>query len=92
MFKFAVITVGLLALPAPAVAQIVFADPPPQFTPTKADKLKSDWDTVECRSEDVLGSRLERHQVCLTKWQWYSNEQQAKQRVYDWQRIGLTAH
>ena len=89
MLKIALLAAGLLAVPAPVLAQIVFVDPPPQFTPTKADKAKSDWDKVECRSEDALGSRLDRHQVCLTKWQWWSYEQEAKQRAYDWQRIGL---
>ena len=89
MLKFAFIGAALVAAPAPALAQIVFVDPPSHFELTKADKFKSDLDKVECRSEDVLGSRLERHQVCLTKEQWFSYEQEAKQRVYDWQRIGL---
>lgn len=89
MSKFVVIAAVLLAVPAPVVAQIIFVDDLTKFTPTKADKSKSDLDKLECRSQDVLGSRLERHQVCLTKEQWFSYEQEAKQRVYDWQRIGL---
>ncbi|NUQ17545.1 MAG: hypothetical protein HOP95_03690 [Sphingomonas sp.] len=92
MSKFVFIAVALLAVPAPLFAQIVFQDDLTKFTPTKADKNKSDLDKLVCRSQDVLGSRLERHQVCLTKEQWFSYEQEAKQRVYDWQRIGLASH
>ena len=89
MLKYVIIAAALSAAPSPVLAQIVFVDPPSHFTLTNADKAKSDLDKLECRSEDVLGSRLERHQVCLTKEQWFSYEQEAKQRVYDWQRIGL---
>jgi hypothetical protein len=89
MRTFPLIAAALLAIPAPALAQIVFVDSPSVPPPTKAEKGKSDWDKIQCRAEDDLGSRLARHQVCLTKWQWYAYEQEAKQRVYDWQRIGL---
>lgn len=91
MSKFILIAATLLAVPAPVVAQTIFEDgvDVTKFTPTKQDKLKSDWDKVECRTEDTLGSRLDRNRVCLTKWQWWAYEQEAKQRVYDWQRIGL---
>ena len=92
MSKFAIIAAALLAVPAPVFAQIIFVDDLSKFTPTKADQFKSDLDKVVCRSEDVLGSRLERHQVCLTKQQWFSYEQEAKQRVQQWQIIGLTSH
>ena len=90
--KFAIIAAALLAVPAPAFAQIVFEDDLTKFTPTHSDKAKSDLDKLVCRSEDELGSRLGRHQVCLTKQQWLTYEQEAKQRVSDWQRIGLTSH
>ena len=89
MSKFPLIAAALFVIPAPALAQIVIVDSPPVVAPTKAGATKSDWDKVECRSEDVLGSRLERRQVCLTKWQWYTYEQEEKNLVYDWQRIGL---
>lgn len=91
MSKFILIAATLLVVPAPVVAQIVFEDPVDmsKFTPTKQDKLKSDLDHLECRSQDVIGSRLERHQVCMTKQQWLSYEMEEKNRVYDWQRIGL---
>ena len=92
MSKFAIIAAALLAVPAPAFAQIIFVDDLSKFTPTQADKAKSDLDKLVCRSQDVLGSRLERHQVCLTKQQWFSYEQEAKQRVQQWQIIGLTSH
>ncbi len=92
MSKFAIIAAALLAVPAPAFAQIVFVDDLSKFTPAKSDQFKSDLDKIVCRSQDDLGSRLERHQVCLTKQQWLSYEQEAKQRVADWQRIGLASH
>ena len=89
MSKFPLIAAALLAVPTPVLAQIVFEGDLTKFIPTKADKARSDLDHLECRSEEVLGSRLERHQVCMTKQQWWTYEQEAKQRVYDWQRIGL---
>jgi len=92
MSKFAIIAAALLAVPALVLAQIVFQDDLTKFTPTKSDKAKSDTDKIVCRAQDDLGSRLERHQVCLTKQQWLTYEQEAKQRVSDWQRIGLTSH
>ena len=92
MLRFAITASVLFAIATPVSAQIVFVDDLSKFTPTKADQFKSDWDKVECRAEDVLGSRLERHQVCLTKWQWWSYEQDAKQRVNEWQRIGFASH
>ena len=92
MSKFALIAAALLAVPAPVFAQIIFVDDLSKFTQTKSDKSKSDLDKLICRSEDSLGSRLDRHQVCLTKQQWFSYEQEAKQRVQQWQIIGLTSH
>ena len=92
MSKFAIIGAALLAVPAPVFAQIIFVDDLSKFTPTQSNKVKSDLDKVQCRSEDVLGSRLERHQVCLTKEQWYLYEQEAKQRVREWEVIPLTSH
>ena len=88
MSKLFLIAAGLLAVPAPVVAQIVFEGDLTKFVPTKADKSKSDLDHLECRSEDVTGSRLERHQVCMTKQQWWTYELEDKMRVHDWQVIG----
>ena len=92
MSKFAFITAALLMLPAPALAQIVFDDPLPPQAHAKPDKNKSDLDKVICRSQDELGSRLERHQVCMTKQQWATNEQEAKNKVHDMQVLGLQSH
>lgn len=92
MSKFSLIAAAFFVIPAPTLAQIVIEEPPSRAVQSKASDLKSDWDKVECRSEDVLGSRLERHQVCLTKWQWWSYEQEAKARVQQWQIIGFTSH
>ena len=81
MSKFAFITAALLAVPSPVLAQIVFDDSPPPAAPAKGAKAKSDVDKVECRSQDTLGSRLQAHQVCMTKSQWFAYEQQYKQQV-----------
>lgn len=94
MSKFILIAAALLSAPAPVFAQIIFDDgvDVTKFTPTKQDKLKSDWDKVECRNQDVLGSRLERHHVCLTKWQWWTYEQETKQWIQSMERLGEASH
>ena len=92
MSKFPLIATALLLVSTPVFAQIIIEDSPLLLPPTKAGVNKSDWDKVVCCSQDVLGSRLEKHQVCLTKWQWWTYEQEEKQQVYDWQRIGMVSH
>jgi hypothetical protein len=92
MSKLACLTALLLVLPAPALAQIVFQDAPVVPPPTKAEKSKSDMDKIVCRSQETIGSRLERQQVCLTKQQWLSAEQEAKLKVHDMQVIGLKSN
>jgi hypothetical protein len=92
MSKLAYMTAVLMVVPGPALAQIVFQDAPAIPPPTKAEKSKSDLDKIVCRSQETLGSRLERHQVCLTKEQWLSAEQEAKNKVHDMQTIGLKSH
>lgn len=92
MYKSFLIAAVLLAIPVPVAAQIVFVEPPPQAATANAASSNSDWEKIECRTQDVLGSRLERHKVCLTKWQWWTYEQEAKQRVEQWQIIGFTTH
>lgn len=92
MYKSFLITAALLTIPVPVAAQIVFVEPPPQAATANAASSNSDWEKIECRTQDVLGSRLERHKVCLTKWQWWNYEQEAKQRVEQWQIIGFVTH
>jgi hypothetical protein len=92
MSKLACLTALLLVLPPPALAQIVFQDAPVVPPPTKAEKSKSDMDKIVCRSQETIGSRLERQQVCLTKQQWLSAEQEAKLKVHDMQVIGLKSN
>lgn len=89
MSKLSYLVAALLIIPAPALAQITFQDSPAFAPPTKAEKSKSDLDKVVCRSQDTLGSRLERHQVCMTKQQWWTYEQENKNKVHDLQVIGL---
>ena len=100
MSKFAFITAAFLVLPAPLLAQAApaatpaptaVAAPAPQASVTP-DKRKSDLDKVVCRSQDEIGSRLERHQVCMTKQQWMTNEQEAKLKVHDMQMVGFTSN
>ena len=92
MSKLGYLAAVLMVLPGPALAQIVFQDAPVIPPPTKAEKSKSDLDKVVCRSQESLGSRLERHQVCMTKQQWFSAEQEAKNKVHDMQVIGLKSN
>lgn len=92
MSKVHIIAAAALIVPAPVLAQIVFQDAPRRVAPTKAAGPKSDLDQIECRAQDTTGDRLERHQVCLTKQQWLSYEQEAKQRVLELQVIGFTSH
>jgi 4-hydroxy-3-methylbut-2-enyl diphosphate reductase IspH len=90
MSKLAYLTAVLLVLPAPALAQIVFQEAPAVAPATNADKSKSDMDKLVCRSQETLGSRLDRKQVCMTKQQWQSAEQEAKNKVREMQIIGDT--
>jgi hypothetical protein len=81
MSKLAYITAALMIIPAPAMAQIVFDNSPPPAATAKGAKPKSDVEKVICRSQDTLGSRLQAHQVCMTKSQWFAYEQQYKDDV-----------
>jgi hypothetical protein len=92
MSKLAYLAAALMVVPGPALAQIVFQDAPAVAPATKAEKSKSDLDKVVCRSQDALGSRLDRHQVCMTKEQWFAAEQEAKNKVHDMQVLGLLSH
>ncbi len=91
MFKLGYVAL-LMVIPGPALAQIVFQEAPAVAPPTKAEKSKSDLDKVVCRSQETLGSRLDRHQVCMTKGEWLAAEQEAKNKVHDMQTIGLKSH
>lgn len=92
MFKFAITATILLAVSAPASAQIIFVDDLSKFTPTKADQFRSDWDKLQCRAEDEVGTRLGRHQVCMTKWQWWTYEQETKEWIASMERLGSGSH
>ncbi|NUQ18239.1 MAG: hypothetical protein HOP95_07270 [Sphingomonas sp.] len=91
MLKLTFVTAALFVLPAPVLAQAAPVTPAPQASATP-DKSKSDLDKVVCRSQDTIGSRLERHQICMTKQQWMTNEQEAKLKVHDLQMQGFVAH
>ena len=81
MSKYALIAAALLIIPSPVLAQIVFDDSPPPAAPAKGAKSKNDVDKVVCRTQDTLGSRLQAHQVCMTKSQWFAFQQQQRDDV-----------
>ncbi len=88
MVRIGYIFVALLAVPAPGGAQIVFDDSPPAATPAKSANVKADDSVVVCKTQDELGSRVNRHKVCLTKGQWRQYEADDKEKV---QRIQESA-
>lgn len=88
MPKIAFIVAAAAFLPAPALAQIVFDNPPP--APVRVAGTKSDVSKLECRSQDTLGSRLQAHQVCMTKQQWFQFEQDNKQKAAELQQLTPT--
>ena len=83
MSKYAFIGAGLLVISAPGLAQIVIQDTPTPVVPAKSAGAKSDLDKVICRMQDSIGSRLQSHQVCMTKQQWYQFEQDNKTKVQE---------
>lgn len=89
MSKLALIAAAALFLPAPALAQIVFENAPPP-PPVKDAGTQSDVNKLICRSQDTLGSRLQAHQVCMTKQQWFQFEQDNKQKAAELQQLTPT--
>lgn len=83
MSKYAFVTAGLLVISAPALAQIVIQDTPTPVPTAKNSSIKSDTDKVICRMQETIGSRLQSHQVCLTKQQWWQFEQDNKLKVQE---------
>jgi hypothetical protein len=83
MSKLAYLTAAILVIPAPGFAQIVFQDSPPAVAPTKAAVPQSDLNKIECRTEETIGSRLQSRRVCLTKQQWFQEEQENKRKVQE---------
>jgi hypothetical protein len=92
MSKLPHIVAALLIVPAPGLAQIVLQEPARTPAPSKAGNNKSDLDNLECRKVDVTGSRVKKQQVCLTKQQWWSYEQEDKEKLQEMQIIGFTSH
>jgi hypothetical protein len=86
--KIGCIAVALLAVPASGTAQIVFDDNPPAATAAKGANAKADDAVVVCKIQDELGSRVDRHRVCMTKGQWRQYEADDKEKV---QRIQESA-
>lgn len=90
MHKLAYVVAGLLFVPGPALAQIIIQDTPPVATPASAAGNKSDLDKLECRQQETIGSRLQSHKVCLTKQQWWQQEQDNKNKVAELQDLTPT--
>ncbi|HEX3422365.1 MAG TPA: hypothetical protein VHS33_03040 [Sphingomicrobium sp.] len=90
MSKVLYVAAALLVVPAPSLAQIVIGDTPAPAATTKVATTKSDLDKIECRSQDTIGSRLQGHQVCMTKQQWWQAEQDNKRKVEELQDLTPT--
>lgn len=78
MSRLSWLAATLLVAAVPALAQIVFVDPPKTVPRAKPVSGKSDVDKLECRMQDSTENRLGRHSVCLTKEQWVLQEQASK--------------
>ena len=90
MSKLAYFAGALAVVSAPVLAQAQVTQAIPQpVAPAQINKSKSDLDKVICQSQDELGSRLERHQVCMTKQQWWAYEQENKNKVREMQVTGF---
>ncbi|MGE5562325.1 MAG: hypothetical protein ACM3ZV_03350 [Bacillota bacterium] len=83
MLRFAYIAAGLMLAPAPAFAQILFDDTPTTAAAPAKPGLKSDLDKIVCRTQDTIGSRVQAQRVCLTKQQWWQQEQDNKRKVQE---------
>lgn len=83
MSKYAFVAAGLLVVSAPGLGQIVIQDTPTPVVPAKNAAPKSDLDKVVCRMQETIGSRLDSHQVCMTKQQWWQFEQDNKLKVQE---------
>ena len=60
---------GLLSLGThPALAQVASEEPPRDATGKMTDK--DQFDTVECRTEPVIGSRAKKRKICMKQSQW----------------------
>ena len=68
MMKF--VALILIAAATPAIAQV----PAPQPQPVKKDPL----DKIVCRTEEGLGSRLNRKKVCLSVRDWKDQADDAR--------------
>ena len=83
MIKLAYLAAGLTLASAPALAQIVFDDSPTTVATPAKPGLKGDLDKIVCRTQDSIGSRVQRQKVCLTKQQWWQQEQDNKRKVQE---------
>jgi invasion protein IalB len=81
--KQAIFLVAALAAPA-ALAQAPETPAPPAAAPQRSDPAGGrgamlDPNQTVCRSQSVIGSRLTRARVCVTRQQW--NEQRQQDRL-----------
>lgn len=88
MRKLAYLGLAALLVPGSLAAQIVIGDTPITAAPTQGTPAaKGDLDKVECRQQETIGSRLQRHKVCLTKQQWIQAEQDNRRKVQELQEL-----
>ena len=64
----------LIAAAFPAIAQA----PPPQTQPQVAQTAKDPLDKIVCRTEEGLGSRLNRKRVCMSLRDWKEQADDAR--------------
>lgn len=73
MYKFASVVLAL-AIATPVMAQAPTGATPPAAAPVKADPL----DKIVCRTEEGLGSRLNRKKVCMSLRDWKDQADDAR--------------
>ena len=68
--------VALASSPGLAQPQAALAQPPQRSAPRAGANAALDPNQIICRSQSVVGSRLTRARVCVTRQQWLEQRQQ----------------
>jgi len=81
MFKF--MPLLLIAATSPAIAQAPASQPQPQVAQTAKDPL----DKIVCRTEEGLGSRLNKKRVCMSLRDWKEQAEAARDETQRMQQM-----
>ena len=81
MFKF--VPLLLIAAASPAIAQSPAPQPQPQVAQTAKDPL----DKIVCRTEEGLGSRLNKKRVCMSLRDWKEQADDARNQTERMQQM-----